>query len=82
MLRQLETSKAEEGGAEEAVTVHISPREVNANPTRTLKGQLNKESLRVVLHKVLLRQRRLPPRQDSPTSNQHMLLMGTLIYGV
>ena len=82
-LGPAQTSEGEEDGEEgEAVTVHVLAREVKANPTRTLKGQLNKETLGVVLHKLPLRQRRLPPRQDCHPSNHHKLLMGTLIYDV
>ena len=78
-----ETSEAEEDGEDgEAVTVHVSGREVNPNPSRTLKGQLNKESVRLEMHKVPLRQRSLPRRQDCHTRNHHKLLIGTLIYGV
>ena len=77
-----ETSEAEDGEDGEAVTVHVSGREVNPNPSRTLKGQLNKESVRLEMHKVPLRQRSLPPGQDCHTRIHHKLLIGTLIYGV
>ena len=69
---QKETSEVDEVGEEDAaVTVEVSagvglPK---AKPTRTSKGRLNKEPLRVRMHKALLHQRRLPLPQDSPMSS-------------
>ena len=50
-----ENSEEVDGGEDAAVSVQVSAGEVNANPLRTLNGQLNKESQRVILHKVPLR---------------------------
>ena len=82
-LGPAQTSEAEVDGEEgEAVMVQLSAGEVKANLQRTLNRQLNTESLRVVLHKVPLRQRSLSARQECAPSNHAKLVMGSLIYDV
>ena len=57
-----ETSEVEVGGEGDAVTLPVSADEAlaHAKLTSTLKDQLNKEPLRVLMHKVILPQGSLP----------------------
>ena len=67
----------EVGGENGVVMVHVSGGDVmaNANTTRTNKGLLNKEPLRVAMYKVLLHERRLHPHHDRFRSKHSNLLM-------
>ena len=72
-----ETYEVEVVGEGGAVTVHVSAGEALAHvrPTWAHKAQLTKEPLRVLMHKVLLRQRSLPqPQRDSHLSNSNLLM--------
>ena len=70
-LAYKETSEDEEVGEEDAaIMVHVSAREgmAHAKPTRSNKGRLTKEPIRVIVDKVLLNQ-----PMDHPMSNNSNL---------